>query len=133
MTAHVNDTGREELRDDLIVSWHLDPGLTFRSSGHGIERSEDPLLISTVGAWWNRPDASTEIPNLMLAADYVRVSIDTATMEGANHAGRLAANALLAATGSGERAPVFNLYQPPEWEPLRRADAARYKAGQPNV
>jgi hypothetical protein len=133
MKAHVNDTGQQELHDDLIVSWHLDPALIFRRSGRGIVRNDDPLMISTPGAWEQRPDAVTAIPNLLLAADYVRVSIDTATMEGANHAGRLAANAVLAATGSSDRAPAFDLYQPPEWEPFRRVDAERYKAGLSNA
>ncbi|HEX4811578.1 MAG TPA: hypothetical protein VFV66_02355 [Nonomuraea sp.] len=39
-------------------------------------------------------------PNLYLAADYVRTSINLATMEGGNEAGRMAANAVLADSGS---------------------------------
>ena len=40
----------------------------------------------------DRPDAATTIPNLFLAADYVRCDVDLATMEGANEAGRQAAD-----------------------------------------
>jgi hypothetical protein len=74
------------------------------------------------------------VPNLFLAADYVRTEVDTASMEGANDAGRRAANAVLAAADSAApRADVFGLYRPPEWEPLRRADALRYARGERNA
>ena len=134
MKVHLNDTGHEELRDDVLLSWFLDPALVHSRNKRRIVRNEEPLMISTPGAWNNRPDAATAIPNLFLAADYVRVSIDTACMEGANHAARLAVNALLDAARSGaDRAPTFDLYQPPEWEPFRRADDELYRQGQPNA
>jgi uncharacterized protein with NAD-binding domain and iron-sulfur cluster len=134
MKASLNDTGHRELRDELLVTWTIDPGLVFRARGRGIERNSDPLLISTAGAWDNRPTAATAVPNLVLAADYVRVSIDTATMEGANHAARLAANAILSAVGShADHARTYDLYDPPEWEPFRTADAELYARGRPNA
>ena len=133
MKAHLNDTGRDELRDDVLVSWFLDPALVHSRRTGAIMRNTEPLLISTVGAWENRPEATTAIPNLFLAADYVRVSIDTACMEGANHAARLATNALIAAAGSrAEPAATYDLYQPPEWEPSRRTDDELFRRGQRN-
>ena len=48
--------------------------------------------MNTKGSWADRPDATTRIPNLMLAADYVRTYTDLATMEGANEAARRAVN-----------------------------------------
>jgi uncharacterized protein with NAD-binding domain and iron-sulfur cluster len=130
MKLHLNDTGQELLRDDMLLSWFLDPALVRGPQGY---RNEDPLFISTPGAWENRPRARTRIPNLMLAADYVRVNIDTASMEGANEAGRRAANAVLHASGSREEpAPVFGLYKPPEFEPLRRADEELWARGARN-
>jgi uncharacterized protein with NAD-binding domain and iron-sulfur cluster len=57
--------------------------------------NDSPLLINTVNSWQFRPNASTEIPNLMLAADYVRTYTDIATMEAANEAGRRAVNGIL--------------------------------------
>ena len=133
MKASLNDTGHEELRDELLVSWTIDPGLLFNAGSRGIKRNEDPLRISTVGAWSKRPTAATAVPNLFLAADYVRVSIDTATMEGANHAARLATNAILRAAGShADHARTYDLYKPPEWEPFRAADRELYARGRPN-
>jgi uncharacterized protein with NAD-binding domain and iron-sulfur cluster len=113
-----------------VVRWMLDPGLVRR---HGRFVNEDPLRISTPGTWHDRPGAATAVPNLLLAADYLNVAIDTATMEGANEAGRRAANAILAKADSPAKpATVFGLYQPPEWEPYRAADAQAYAHGLPN-
>ena len=93
-----------------------------------------PLLVNTVGSWEKRPRARTAVPNLFLAGDYVQTDIDLATMEGANESGRAAANALLAVAGSkAEPVKMFTLYDPPEYEPFRRADAELYRAGLPNA
>ena len=55
-------------------------------------------------------------------------------MEGANESGRAAVNALLKASGSkADPAPMFKLYQGPEFEAAKRADRDRYAAGRPNV
>jgi uncharacterized protein with NAD-binding domain and iron-sulfur cluster len=133
MKVHLNGTGRSVLRDEQIVSWNLDPGLVYGQRG-GARANMDPLMISAVGTWSSRPAAATAIPNLFLAADYVQVSIDTATMEGANEAGKRASNALLAAADSpASPAAVNGLYQPPEWEPFRRADEQAYAHGLPNA
>ena len=132
MKAHLNDSGRQVLRDDQVVRWALDPGLVWRRGRPG-PVNEDPLRISTPGTWDDRPGATTAVPNLLLAADYVNVQIDTATMEGANEAGRRAANAIMAKAGSAAKpARVYDLYQPPEWEPYRAADEQAYANGLPN-
>ena len=132
MKAHLNDGGRAVLRDDQVARWFLDPGLVYRAGQRG-PRNDDPLRISTPNSWKDRPGVTTAVPNLLLAADYVKVSIDTASMEGANDAGRQAANAILAKTGSPSKpAPVYGLYQPPEWEPFRAADEQAYANGLPN-
>jgi uncharacterized protein with NAD-binding domain and iron-sulfur cluster len=130
MKRHLNDGGKTVLRDDVVVRWVLDPGLVRR---HGRFVNEDPLRISTPRTWTDRPGVTTAVPNLLLAADYVNVQIDTATMEGANEAGRRAANAIVAKAGSPAKpARVFDLYTPPEWEPYRAADAQAYALGLPN-
>jgi hypothetical protein len=55
-------------------------------------------------------------------------------MEGANEAGRQAANALLAAAGShAQPASLGALWQPTELAGVRSIDQQRYKAGLPNV
>jgi hypothetical protein len=62
------------------------------------------------------------------------VNVDLATMEGANEAGRQAANAILAASGSNATpAMLGKLWQPAQLDSLRQVDQERYKAGQPNL
>ena len=63
----------------------------------------EPLLVNRVGALALRPEARTAIPNMFLAADYVRTETDLACMEGANEAARHAVNGLLESTGSLEK------------------------------
>ena len=110
---------------------------TRRSSGTRAERrnsNAEPLLVNTVGTWEKRPQARTKIPNLFLAGDYVQTDVDLATMEGANEAGRDAANALLDAAGSkAEPAAKYKLYDPPEFEAAKAIDRELYKQGQPNA
>jgi uncharacterized protein with NAD-binding domain and iron-sulfur cluster len=130
----VDIRGDTELTDDMLVSWFLDPGINYPHGPSGPAANSTPLLINTVGSWYNRPTAATRIPNLYLAADYVQNNITLATMEGANEAARQAVNALLAQTGSSSApADLYNLYVPPEFVPEQDIDAARYAAGQPNV
>lgn len=83
----------------------------------------EPLLINTRDSWANRPEAATEIPNLFLAADYVRTHTDLATMEGANEAARRAVNAILSATGSSATpCKVWPLKEPLLLAPFRAMD-----------
>jgi uncharacterized protein with NAD-binding domain and iron-sulfur cluster len=74
------------------------------------------------------------VPNFFLAGDYVRTDVDLATMEGANESARRAVNALLDADNSGaERCHIWELFRPPEMEPLKRVDEVRYQLGLPNT
>lgn len=133
MKAALEDTGKSVLPDDIVHSWHLDPGIRWHPST-GSNSNDEPLLVNTVDSWKNRPTATTRIPNFFLAGDYVRTNIDLATMEGANEAGRQAANAILAASGSSaSRARIYEMYRPIEWEALKLVDAARYQLGQKNL
>ncbi|MDO7867605.1 hydroxysqualene dehydroxylase [Nocardioides jiangxiensis] len=133
MKAALEDTGDSVLPDDIVHSWHLDPGIRFHPST-GSNTNEEPLLVNTVDSWKDRPTSTTRIPNFFLAGDYVRTNIDLATMEGANESGRTAANAILAASGStATRAKIMPMYRPVEWEAFKVVDAARYRLGQKNV
>ena len=88
--------------------------------------------MNLVDTWALRPDATTRIPNLFLASDYVRTYTDLATMEGANEAARRAVNGLLDAVKFvGPRCGVWPLQQPEILVPLQQHDAARYAAGLP--
>jgi hypothetical protein len=129
---HVNSPGeRPLLTDDMLHSWEIDPGMLLRN-GHLV--SDDPLILPTKGTRQYRPDVATGISNLMLCGDYLQTSWIITTMESASHTGRSAANAILDAAGSREPpAATFDPYRPPEWEPLKRIDAERYRRGQPNL
>jgi uncharacterized protein with NAD-binding domain and iron-sulfur cluster len=131
--AHLNDNGGPVLTDEMIHSWHLDPAIAWHPARRR-NSNDEPLLVNTVDTWRKRPKARTRIRNLFLAGDYVQTNIDLATMEGANESGRAAVNALLDAAGSKARpVTMYELYDPPEMEPLKRADLALYRAGQPNA
>ncbi|MET8654471.1 hydroxysqualene dehydroxylase [Nocardia aurea] len=125
------NTGTDWLRREDIHSWHIDPGITW--SG-GTTRNATPLLVNTVGSYDHRPDAHCAIPNLFFGGDHVRSHIDLATMESANESGRAAANAILdAADDPAERAAIFPLVALPIFEPAKRIDADRFRAGLPHL
>jgi hypothetical protein len=125
---------KQILTDDMLVRYFLDPAITFPNGPGGVAENSEQLLINTAGSWADRPKATTKVPNLFLAADYVRTNIDLATMEGANEAGKSAANGILAASGSSKAPAVLKtLWKPKELAAARAADAALYRAGLPNV
>jgi uncharacterized protein with NAD-binding domain and iron-sulfur cluster len=131
--AHVEDNGEDVLPDGILHSWFLDPAITWNPAT-GKNSNDEPLLINTVNSWNLRPEARTAVPNLFLAGDYVKTDIDLATMEGANESGRAAANAIMdAADSNAERATLYKLYDPPEFEGLKAIDALMYRQGLRNL
>ncbi|MGH3948848.1 MAG: hydroxysqualene dehydroxylase [Pseudonocardiaceae bacterium] len=133
MKAHLEDTGDSVLPDEILHSWFLDPAIGWNARTRD-NTNDEPLLVNTIGSWEKRPEAHTRVPNLFLAGDYVRCDVDLATMEGANETGRAAVNALLDAAGSNaEQAAMYTLYDPPEFEAFKRADAELFRAGLPNA
>ncbi|WP_344277401.1 hydroxysqualene dehydroxylase, partial [Actinomadura napierensis] len=120
------------LNDANIHSYYIDPAIT--GNGTPQAANDEPLMINKPSSWNYRPEAATALPNLFLASDYVRADINLATMEGANTAGRKAANAILDASGAGGTpAEIFNLYLPNEFKGFYDDDDRRFKAGQPNA
>ena len=133
MKAHLEDNGESVLPNDVLDAWFLDPGVRWSKKARR-NRNETPLLVNTASSWDRRPKPRTKIPNLFLAGDYVQTDIDLATMEGANESGREAVNQLLDAAGSKKQpAKKFKLYDPPEFEAEKRADAELYARGRPNA
>ncbi len=144
MQAHLNQGGEAEtvLDDAMVHSWWLDEAIEQTEDGL---HNDDPFLMNCVGSWDLRPEASTAVPNLFLAADYVRTysNVDFATMETANEAARRAVTALLAAAGGGadgaggadEAEPVatFGRYEQPEFERAKAADRERWQRGLPHI
>ena len=116
------------IQDSYLVDWFLDPDIIW---GHLLATSalnQEPLLINTVGSLQYRPAAATQIPNLMLAADYVNTYTNLACMEGANEAGRRAANAVLDADGfGGSRCSLWPLESPPVLKAAQDLDLIRWK------
>ncbi|WP_156722103.1 hydroxysqualene dehydroxylase [Streptomyces apocyni] len=132
LKAALNDTGKNVLRDSVLHSWFLDPGVD--GIGTPNPTNEDELLIHPVGTLHHRPTAKTKIPNLFLSGDYVAVDIDLATMEGANASAREAVNALLDQVGSSApRCAVIPLFRAPELESFKRHDRLRFRLGLRNL
>jgi len=125
LTDHLNDPAGSVLDEHSVRTWFLDPAIEFPNPTGAANL--EPLLINTAGSWDDRPQASTRIPNLFLAADYVRTNTDLATMEGANEAARRAVNLILDATGSvAARCQVFPLTEPTVLRHARRLDRVRW-------
>jgi uncharacterized protein with NAD-binding domain and iron-sulfur cluster len=122
LTDHLDD----ELDERHVLAWFLDPAITFPNPTEAANL--EPLLINTAGSWADRPGVTTRIPNLLLAADYVRTNTDLATMEAANEAARVAVNTILDRTGSAAaRCKVFTLPEPGVLRPARTLDRLRWR------
>lgn len=132
MKRSLNVDGQDILRDEDLHFWFLDPDIVNDPNDPARLTNAEPLLVNRVNTWRLRPEAATAIPNLFLAADYVRTHTDLATMEGANEAARTAVNGLLDRSGSkAERCRIWDLHEPDALKPLRAYDRARYQAGLP--
>ncbi len=128
LTDHIDDGS---LDDANVLDFFLDPAIDIPDPPSAVEtKNHEPLLINTKGSWADRPDAVTAIPNLFLAADFVRTYTDLATMEAANEAARRAVNGILdATTSAAQRCPVWPLREPRALEPFRRIDKGRWRLG----
>lgn len=127
LKASLNDNGTDILDESNITTWYLDESISFSPIGAS---NAEPLLVNTKGSWQHRPEAATQIPNLLLAADYVRTHTDLATMEGANEAARRAVNAIIERDGSSASlCSVFPLEEPRLFAGLKRLDKRRYAQG----
>jgi geranylgeranyl pyrophosphate synthase len=128
----LNDAADEVLRDEDLHSWFLDADIDQDPARPGWLRNFEPLLVNLVDTWALRPEATTAIPNLFLASDYVRTHTDLATMEAANEAARRAVNGLLDAVKfDGSRCELWPLHEPEILQPWRLHDEARYQVGLP--
>ncbi len=114
MKQELNTPSLTALSDDMVVTWFLDPAISYPGGPGRPAANAEPLLVNTTGSLDDQPDAHTQIPNLFLASDYVRTNISLATMEGANEAARQAVNALLARGSHATPASLGVLWQPDE-------------------
>ncbi len=108
--------------------WHLDPAI---QPGGARLTNDEPLLVNQPNSWALRPWAQTRIPNLFLAADYVRTHTNLATMEAANEAARRAVNGIIDASGARvARCQVWDLHEPVWVKAWRAWDLWRYRRGE---
>ncbi len=92
------------------------------------------LLVHPPGSRAARPNASTGLENLHLAADYVRTEMDLASMEGANEAGRRAARGVLGRAGMDAGTVRLLPYDELErFHAPKRLDAWLHARGMPHV
>jgi len=103
-----------------VMGAHLDTELKVGPDGVS---NAARLLVHPPGSWNVRPEAVLTIPNLFLAADYVRTSVDLASMEGANEAGRHAARGALGSLGlDGSGVKLFRYAPLERYRLLRHVD-----------
>jgi uncharacterized protein with NAD-binding domain and iron-sulfur cluster len=124
----------ERIDESDVVRWFVDPDIEFPRGEPDKDGNQEKLFVTTVGAWSARPGASTEIPNLFLAADWLRTYMDFASAEGTNEVSRRCANAILDAAGStAPHAKVGVPQQPLLLAPLRLFDRLLYWIGFPGL
>ncbi len=135
LQAHVNDDAKPDLNAADVVTWHLDPAISYPdASDPDAAVNAEPLLINTVGSLQYRPEANTAIDNFFLASDYVRTFTDLATMEAANEAARRAVNGILQASSSTESpCQVWDFEEPAVFLPMKAYDRMRYEMGLPHA
>jgi len=135
MAMSLNKKGQEPVfLEEYVETWYLDSDIEPVDLFSNKDRYKDaePLLVNKINTWHLRPETHTHIPNLFLAADYVKTDVSLATMEGANEAARRAVNSII--DRSGVKAPyctVFPLEQPWVLALHRYADKKRYQRGLP--
>ena len=129
---HLPAAATAQLTNADPVGFFLDTAITFDPQMEPPTQNAEPLLINTACSLANRPEAATEIANLMLASDYVKTNIDLATMEGANEAGRRAVNAILDASAStNARCGVWEYKEPIVFRAAQYVDRLFFEAGLP--
>lgn len=125
--ANVDDNDRLALEGAVRLAFHVDPRI---GSFADREANREPLLVNTVDSWRFRPEATTEVPNLFLASDYVRTYTDLPTMEAANEAARRAVNGILSTSRStAEPCGVWPMEWPRLFRVAQRLDKVAWRLG----
>ena len=91
----LNVSDGDRLSDtDIELPSYLTDSLIVDARGFPVDNAQQ-LFLNNVNAQPHRPSVTTDLPNFLLAADYVRCEADLATMEAANETGRRAVNAII--------------------------------------
>ena len=90
--------------------------------------------MQTVNTWSKRPTGPTGIPNLFVAGDWIRTNANVCCMEGGNEGGRMAARAVVEASGRDPgRIALWDYYMPPQLNWIKDIDRRRLQRGLPNL
>jgi len=126
------EAGDVVLRDEIVHSFHLDADLDYAAGTPPTNPSR--LLVHPPGSWAIRPDAATEISNLVLAGDFVRTNTDLASMEGACEAARRAVNVIVQrAALHGAPVSIWPLAEPAYFDHWKRLDARLHAEGKAHL
>ena len=148
LKQELNYGGTATLRDDMIEGYYLDEDIEpthadisdavkarlnpYKQQKLGGLINLEPLLINQCDTWAIRPNAYTAIPNLFLAADYVKTHTDLATMEGANEAARRAVNSILLADDADmDLCEIWEMDTHTLLKPLQAMDRRNFDKGLP--
>lgn len=113
---------QEEARAQLIREFETYfPEIKGAVIRHEFMQFRQDFASFAIGEYAGRPTVQTEIPNLFLAGDWVRLSCPAMLMEAAHTSGMIAANHLLSAQGL-QQYPVYSI-------PLRGLLAPHRKQG----
>jgi uncharacterized protein with NAD-binding domain and iron-sulfur cluster len=123
LQEHLATAPGQQINEANVRGWFMDPAITYPNPSN--TANAEPLLINKPGSWDFRPQATTGIENLFVAADYAQTDTDLACMEGANEAARKAVNAILIRHGEGDLCRTW------EWDPpvIRAARAVDDQVG----
>ena len=122
---HTNDDQETIFSDEDVVTYFIDPSIQFTENG---VVNDEPMFINTTGSWENRPSNSTDLSNLFIASDYVKVISDLATMEGANEAARRCVNDIIDACKSdAPKCEIWELKELDIFKVPRKLDEVSYK------
>jgi uncharacterized protein with NAD-binding domain and iron-sulfur cluster len=125
------DPAQRRALERAVYAANLDHELTVDERG---VTNAGRLLVHPPGSRALRPKASSGLSNLHFAADYVLTSMDLASMEGANEAGRRAARAVLERAGmDASKVRLFAYDEVDRLTPLRALDAVLYSQGVPHL
>lgn len=123
------DKEKPVLEPDMLEHYYLDHDINFYPKG---DFNTERMLVNTINSWEDRPEATTKIPNLFLASDYVKTYTDLATMEAANEAARRAVNGIIDASGLPlEKCKIWPLKEPALFNPIKWFDKKRFKKNLP--
>lgn len=97
----------------------------------GTVTNDETLSVGTVNTLNKRPTGSTRIPNLFLGGDWIQqMGAGTANMESANLSGKIAAQALIEASGRSVKDIAMYQGATPAWlRPWHDLDRQRQSMG----